>query len=271
MKQLIVCVLIGLVGTTLACAEKGDGVKKGTPFTPKVTREYLVAHGFKKVADDPGIFAQEHVRLGNVLGDLGVPLASLRLTANASPDSDVRTAEVGGIYVVVEAEGKRNKGRAVRSLLDNPDTICTVRVVLNPPSARRYLRTDSTPRLRIRSVTVPEDGAKSLNVTFELAATGKKPLAIAKRDFDGSLTRNNLDRDLECGVRFSEESPQIISVSPSKPIVLRVTVYFNADLLSGEYVLRLRIGGGKGREPQSFDYEWEGQEYLSDNFKFVVK
>jgi hypothetical protein len=271
MKHVMVGVLFGCLGMTLACSQKEDDLKQQVPPGSKITREYLLSHGFNESDDSPATFTREHVRLQDVLRDLGCPLAALHPTVNQDSHSDKRTADVQGIYVIVDAEVFDNKDYVGKHSLDNPDAICTVRVFLKQIPERKYLKTDSVPRLRIKSVTVPEDGAKSLHVTFELAATGQKPLAIAKHDFLSSLTGTNLPSYPILGVGFPDEAPEIISLSPSKPIVLRVTVPLDAGVPSGEYVLRIRIGSIKSRGPQRFDYDWQGREYLSENFKFVIK
>ncbi len=39
---------------------------------------------------------------------------------------------------------------------------------------------------------------------------------------------------------------------------------------SGEYALQIVILAGK-RQKQTVDYEWEGREHLSNEYKFVIK
>jgi hypothetical protein len=274
MIGVVASVVFALVGSSFANAQSGDDSKK--PSTPNVTREYLLAHGFKQLTDNPDRFEREHVRLRDVLGDLGVPLAFLRPTVNQSENSDIRTAHPPGLYIIVRSEVRDRNGRVRSRSLDDPDAICSVHVWRNPTPLREYLKTDSVPSVRIKSVTTPQSGAKSLDVTIEVAARGTKPLAIPQGEFQSSLTGDKLPPYTGFGVVFSEETPQPITVEPSKPVVLRITVPLDASLgvrlVSGkEYVLRIKIGFTKPG-PQRFDYEWaRGRPCSSNDVKFIVE
>ena len=198
-------------------------MKKNTPSVPRVTPKYLVAHGFKEMPGEASVFMREHVRLDDVLGDLGVPLASLRPTVNQPAHSDVRTAHFNGLYVLVRSEVRDRKGRIVEHSLDGPDAICTVQISFQGPK-HEYLKTDSSPRMHIKSVLVPEDHSKPLQVDFELRAAGKKPVAILQSNFHVYLAGGSIPPHTGLDSSFPEKTPQIIIVSSGKPAVFRLSV-----------------------------------------------
>jgi hypothetical protein len=263
MKRAVAGILFCVLGLSLACARKGNDMTPEAPSSPKITREYLLAHGFKQSADGPAAFIREHAPLRDVLHDLNIPLKSLRPMVNQPDHSDERTAVVDGIGVNFRSEVRDKDGNVIDRSLDKADAICTVEVWFQSPK-REYLKTDSTPRLRIKSVDVPDDHTKPLMVTFELAATGKKPVAISQRDFDIDLTGGDIPPYTGFGFLFPKGTPEIIVISPAKPVVFTLSVLMNTipthRLSSGEYALLVRIGSFKSREPQCFDYEWEGAE-----------
>jgi hypothetical protein len=183
MKRAIVVVLLGLMAASLACAQKENAMKrKSAPSAPTVTREYLLAHGFKESADHPGAFAQEHVRLRDVLRDLGFRLSDLSPAVNAQRSNEVLTVEARGMYVLIRPEFRDSKqamgSGVVEEPLDDVDLLCAVRVWLNSAPRRRNLPTESAPQLTVKSVVVPSDRSKPLQVTFVLTADGKTPLAL---------------------------------------------------------------------------------------------
>lgn len=279
MKHVVLGVLVGLCCMSLAYAQKGDDMKKSTPSPPKVTPEYLLAHGFKQATDVPNLFVAEHVRLADVAGTIGFRLSDLWPADNAQRPYEVLTVETRGTYVIVRPEFQDSKGRFVqnpiddRNPIDNPNTLCQVHVSFQGPK-REYLKTDSSPRMRIKAVLVPEDHSEPLQVDFDLSATGKKPVAIWRSNFHVHLTGGSISPGTLFGFSFPKGAPYKIIVSPGKPTVFRIRVVV-ADLVGslspGEYALRIRIGEIKSREPQRFDYEWEGQEHWSNEYKFVVK
>jgi hypothetical protein len=141
MKQLIVILLYLLFGITLACSEKKDNAMQNTPYTLKLTSEYLLAHGFKH-SDDPNtpdIYELEKIRLGDVARDLGFSITALKTTAGQNADEDVRTVIIDNIYIIIqnklEKESEEWKsGKWVfggSHALDNPKSICKATVILN--------------------------------------------------------------------------------------------------------------------------------------------
>ncbi len=273
MKQVMMGILFGLMGASLACAQKGDDMKKSMPSTPKVIRKYLLTHGFKQSTTDSDIYNREHVRLADVARDLGFSVKDLQPTLNQYSHSDVRTVKVSDLTFVVKSEVRDKNGNIVGGSLDNPDAICTISVSLLQVPVREYAKTDSSPRMCIKSVVVPEDRSKPLQITFELASTGKKPVAMLQSDFQIRLTGGNIPPYTRFGNSFPEGTPQIIAIAPGKPVVFKLCVPVDemGSLSAGKYVVRIRIGNLKWREPQRFDYEWEGREHLSNEYKFVIK
>ncbi len=251
-------------------------MKNVAPSTPRITSEYLLAHGFKQSATDPDTYNREHVRLAEIARDLGFSAKDLRPTLNQSNYSDVRTVKVGDLTFVVKTEVRDKNEKIVSKSLDKPDAICTVCVSLNsPPPVRERLKTDSVPCLHIKSVEMPKDTSKPWQITFELAATGKKPVAISQGDFRVRVTRKAPPPlDVCIYLLFPEKTPAIITVLPSKPMIFTVGVPpdpIPEDLrASGEYALQVVISAGK-RQEQTIDYEWQGTGYSSEKYKFVIK
>jgi hypothetical protein len=182
-----------------------------------------------------------------------------------------------GFHLWVESTVRVNDGVV---WLNDPNAICSARVLLNPRARpTTYLKTDSTPRMRIKSAVVPKDRSKSLEVTFELSADGKRLLVIAQNQFYIQLTtRGTSPGDIPpVGVSFPKGTPDRIAVSPGKQITLTVnaaSTLWNpvtrtpwSDLPPGEYVLVVRVGFDKD---QAFDYQWMG-EWTSEEYKLVVK
>ena len=125
---------------------------------PKLTREYLLANGFKQSAKNPDSFTVESVRLGDISKKLNFPLSALRRTVSSAPESDMRIVTVRDMEFVVRSEVHGPDFRAVERSFKSPDTLCTVGVSLEkrvPP--KPPLKSDSTPRVQVKSVTVPKD------------------------------------------------------------------------------------------------------------------
>jgi hypothetical protein len=261
-----------LVFASLTCAEEGKSVEKTTKPTPKVTRDYLLARGYKELANRDGALAKEHAGLRTVLEDLGISRASLRPTLNQPPHSDERAADVGGLYVIVSSEVKDDQGRILLDSLDDPNAICTVLVWFQGPK-REYAKTDSSPLIRIKSVAVPDDHSQPLQIEFDLSAIGKKPVAILQNDFQVYMEGGGIPPQSGFLASFPKKTPGAIVVSPGKSAVFRLSVHvaFAEWLSPGEYGARIRIGPAKQRERQRLDYEWEGEEHWSNEYKFVVK
>src|SRR5262249_41197180 len=159
-------------------------------------------------ADSPGTFAREHVRLNDVLRDLGLPAAALRSTVNQSAHSDIRTANAPGVYAVIRSEVRDDKGRIVAKSLDKLDSICSVRVALKQLHDRKYIKTDGAPTLRIKAVE-PDSRSELLHVILEVSTTGKKPLAIPHSDFQSRLTGKGLPTYSGFGLVFPEDTSKV--------------------------------------------------------------
>ena len=214
---------------------------------------------------------------------LGFQITALRPTVSQPPNSDMRQGLVEGKQVLVQSEVRDEKGRIVRKSLDKPDAICTVYVSLKkyvPP--KPPLRSDSTPRVQVKSVTVPKDRAKPLQVTFELAADGKTPVGLIQGQFNAYIMQGD-SQAFTGTVQFPARSVHRVLVKPGSPITYTVTAPDEGTIAEGEwkgldpgkYTLRVVIEGVGLVKGMGFDYLWlEGQprdrKVESNKFEFTV-
>ena len=267
-----------LGGTTSSAAEsaasrdKKEGrLMESTATMPEVTREYLLANGFKQPRNDPNVFALAGVRLGDVARKLGFAITSLRPVPSSPPDQDVRHVFLGDAHCVVKSQPVIDPNhRLIRRKLNNPDVVCDVTVSFGKPAASPFAP-DGSPHMKIKSVTVPQDRTKPIQATVELTTDGKKPLGIDPMRvhiclFDGE------DRVFygEALVPETARRPTF-SVDPGKAVSLAVSSSTNSgdgklwsDLAPGKYILCVVVGTEKGNEPK-FDYEWVGKHYPGRN------
>ena len=96
--RMIMGIVLGLDGMSLACTPKGDHAMQSPPSTARVTPDYLLSHGFRQSATAPHIFELEQVRLGDIAHKLGFALADLRATPNQPWHSDVRIVRIKDLY-----------------------------------------------------------------------------------------------------------------------------------------------------------------------------
>jgi hypothetical protein len=164
--------------------------------------------------------------------------------------------------------------------LDDPNAVCTVSYALYQVRGPEHLKTDSTPRVRITSVTVPRDPEKGMQVSFELAADGKTPLSVGQNEILVGFARGGQSpRDFpRLPESFPPGTPSRIRVSSRKPTVLTITTFSNtcprtggswSDLPAGQYLLCVGIASADPEGPR-FDYHWEGIT-ISDDYKLVIK
>ena len=275
MRYLNIALISGLIFAPLALsaaeAVKSNGEKLSVEVTekPKLTRENLLAHGFKQSEKNKDSFVAEHARLGDVKSALGFQITALRPTVSQSRHSDVRQGLVEGKQVLVKSEVRDEKGRIVPGSLDKPDAICTVYISLKnyvPP--KPPLRSDSTPRVRLKSVTVPKDRAKPLQVAFELSADGKTPVGLIQGQFNAYIMQGD-SQAFTGTVQFPDTSaPQRVLVKPGSPITYTVSVPDEPTILEGQwkgldpgkYTLQVIVEGVGLEKGMGFDYLWlEGQ------------
>jgi hypothetical protein len=278
MRRLILCIFVGWLGASSACAQKGVDIVKDTAQpsgkdAPKVTREFLLAHGFKESSEYPGDFVLSKVRLKGVARELGFPLSSLEYVVNVT--GEIRTVKIRDREFTIESATLDENGFFVPGSLDGPDSLCTVSVSLANIEERQHIKSDSIPRLRIRSVVVPKQDSEPLQVTFDLSAEGKSP--VAARQWNFKLFCTIADRSpIWVSLVFPKGTPDPIIVRPGKPMTFTVTTKSApipdrtwSSLPTGKY--RLHVGIWKWKPgPQSFDYEWMGRGARSDEYKLVV-
>jgi hypothetical protein len=141
MKRLAIFLLLGAFGVASACAEKKDSSMKNNSNGINVTREYLLAHGFKESEDrdTPDVYELGKVRLGDVARDLGFAVTSLKPVPGQCAYEDVRTVVAGDMHVRVENKLDKDTEEAKEGKwvfggyhpLDNPDSTCKATVILN--------------------------------------------------------------------------------------------------------------------------------------------
>jgi len=314
MKRVIVGFLFGILAFALGCAQKPEmptdspdsagrpeKATQGDGPTPKLTREFLLAHGFKLSPGSEDLYELKNVRLGDVSRDLGFPLVAFD-PARSQPimNSDCRYVPVRGRSVRVHAEAFKSTvtGDAASwagatmvpkvrygetpirtGSLDDPNALCSVFALLKPEPGPEYRETESCPRLRIISATFVRDRPKQLQATFELAAEGKTPLCISRGEiFMGFAPKGKSPRDLSpLSFSYAEGTPREITLLPGKSITLTVTTSHAdygprwarfADLPAGEFLLCVGIAAGE--QFPRFDYHWTGIA-ISDDHKLVVK
>ncbi len=145
MRCLNIALISGLIfvphALSAAEAAKSNGEKLSVEVTekPKLTREYLLANGFKQSAKNPDSFTVESVRLGDISKKLNFPLSALRRTISSAPESDMRIVTVRDMEFVVRSEVHGPDFREVERFYENPDTLCTVGVSLKNPCPRSRL------------------------------------------------------------------------------------------------------------------------------------
>jgi hypothetical protein len=284
MKRIIMFVLFGFCGITLACSGKKDKVMQNPSSLQKVIHEYLLAHGFKQSVDPDthDLYELENVHLADVARDLNFPLSSLRQVPSRPPDLDERSVEVG-MYIIIQSELRKVPESGEVSMggyhsLDDPNAICMARVWLNYVPPKPHLETDSTPRLNIKSIKVTEDSSKPLQITFEISADGTLPVAIRKLDFYLIINRKGESGHLNPEIIFPEGTPDYITVKPNNPITL--TAYLPGDYLpekkfkEGEYIIQIALDAGKPSE-QYIDYQWDhriiSNHFISNNYNVTIK
>ncbi len=275
--------MAGYGAESAASRDKKEGDLESASATPKLTRENLSAHGFKQSEKNEDSFVAEHARLGDVESALGFQITSLRPTVSQDMNSDSRYGLVEGKQVLVISEVRDEKGRIVRKSLDKPDAVCTVYAWVKkyvPP--KPPLRSDSTPRVQVKSVTVPRDRAKPLQVTFELAADGKTPVGLIQDQFHVYVIQGD-SQAFTGTVQFPAHSVHRVLVKPESPITYTVSVPDEPTILEGgwkgldpgKYTLQVIIEGGGLWKGMGFDYLWlegepHGQKVESKKYEFTV-
>ena len=125
MRYLNIALISGLIFAPLALsaaeAAKSNGEKLSVEVTekPKLTRENLLAHGFKQSEKNKDPFVAEHARLGDVDRALGFQITALRPTVSQAPAFGQRQVALSkGSRSWFRSEVRDEKGRIVRKSLD---------------------------------------------------------------------------------------------------------------------------------------------------------
>jgi hypothetical protein len=247
-------------------------------------RDFLLVKGFTPDPEQPECFTLAHVRLKDAAEALGFSLASLRVMPSLPYDTDIRTVVVRGwVFNVVSDDWVA--GSCPRFVAE-PDTLCTIGVSLTPGSIYRApmppLPTDSSPRLRIKSVTLAKSGHGQFRIAFEVSVDGTQPLVLARWQFKAYLFREGARLFRET-LDFPSGAGETVTVRPGGPLVLTAGVPVRATTLGrdrvgstpGVYSLRVVIAGDPGMKGKRLDYMWLGgkpgkREVSSDDFEIRI-
>jgi len=143
--------------------------------------------------------------------------------------------------------------------------------------ADRYLPAESDPKLEIKGIAVPKDRSQPLDVTFELAAQGRRngPVAISQQQLSLHISTKDEPYLFVSDLQFPKSTPSVFVVEPGKPTKLSAKSSSDrfhdnrpwSALPPGKYRVRVYINSGKSLE---FDYQWLGSTYSAD-FELTVE
>jgi hypothetical protein len=276
MKILINIIFLGFCLISLSCSGKKDVSVEKTSTPPKITREYLLARGFKQSATDLDAYELENAHLKDVAQTLGFPIAALKMVQSRPINLDIRDIELpDSVYVEIMSKiPEIGKPLALAfHPLNDPNAICTATVWLKYVPPRELLKAESTPRISIKSVSVPKDRSQPLEISFELAVIGKTPLAFSKTQFRILIsTEEDQHSAYFFATSFSKDTPEPIIVLPEKAITLKVaTKYLKlqnqlSDLEARDYNICINITPARANH---YDYQAVGQTY-SEEYKFSL-
>jgi len=140
-------------------------------------------------------------------------------------------------------------------------------------AVHRHVNAESSPRLRIKSVAIPQERSLPLRITLELAADGDTTIAVSQQQFSVQLFTDEQLAAFISNASFATNAPLILRVSPHEPVTIILTTSADrftrrlwSDVPPGKYLLRVYINSSKRRQ---FDSQWLGQTH-SDGYKLEV-
>jgi hypothetical protein len=234
----------------------------------KITSDFLLSHGFIQEDNDRQFYKLSAVLLKNAAKDLGFSLEKMYTPPNGHPSlPDLRIVQIRDLHFVIRAD-KPNES------LNNPDTICSISVSLNQIKTKDYLKTQSYPSLKIKSVIKPKASSQPLQVTLEITAIGKTPVALGQNQFSVRIFTDDEPCRFLGNASFETNTAQIFKVEPQKPLIISMSASTNrlgkqehwSDLPSGNYQLSVDVNSGKD---QKFDYQWLGVSY-TDTYPLLI-
>ena len=268
MRQFALLFLSAAVVISITHARCISETTEPTSAMPILTREYLIAHGFKPSPKDPDAFKAENVRLGDIAKGLGFGLASLHPAfANARPGDEWFSVVVQRFLVHIRPEPRPPVSRGKHARSRDPDRICTVWLSKYIPP-KPPIPTDGNPCLKITSVTLPKDRKGPLVVAFELSTDGKTSLIL----FPNEQLSVRLFKGETCvylGRPSLKDFTELVTVKPGKPAHLIIRASENSivadpdsppapdqwqDLAPGKYTLRVVAASTMKRT--AIDYLW---------------
>jgi hypothetical protein len=268
--------------------KKGENLAKSEAKPPELTQDYLLAHGFKQSKKERDSFEAKGVRLADVASVLGFRISAVRHAISNPPDRDEAYVIVQEKRIVLRTEKADAKGNIVRLTPKHPDALCTVEISLKkyvPPLPP--LKTDSNPRVTVKSVVVPKDRTKPLQVTYEIAAEGKLPLGLLFNQVYVRLTlKDSVLRETDGP--FSDGCEEFTYlIKPGSPRTFTVKVPDDSALEDGDwdglhpgkdkYAVQVGIDGRSVLKGEAFDYSWVNGRPRGDckveskKFEFTVR
>jgi hypothetical protein len=267
MKPIVaLCFAIGLLGCEQTMIEPTH-----RQALLAITKESLLANGFKQSTSEPEVVAAEDIPLEDLLELLGVTRDALKPTMNPPPDKDIRTIDKGGFHFIVTAS--MEDATPPDRPLDMHKAICSVSAFAWVDTRPKYAGPDGHPDLVLLKVDRRIEGGRRLEFYCRMGTSGHTPLAIRKSQLAVGLARPGtaiiagFDVFYYCrNATFLSEVPDVITVSPSHPITFVIAAGPDADFREmgrladmprGEYDADLAVF--PQRKSQAFDYHWQGE------------
>ena len=154
---------------------------------------------------------------------------------------------------------------------------CTGLLCFGAPDSHtqtNFLPPHARPSVQITNAVFFDGATPSLQLTFELAAVGKTPIALAQEQFTATISKSRWSFDGE--LALPGRASKILTANPGKPeLVKAIVTVENSEAQSdrrlklspGRYTVQLFFGSGRRRR---FDYQYLGVGH-SNSFEFEVK
>ncbi len=141
---------------------------------------------------------------------------------------------------------------------------------------KTFRRTQSSPELKVVSVSTPTNASQPLIVQLDLSVkSGKDPISVSPEWLTVKIYRPKDEWNIifDGDVQFVGTNNTIATVESEKISKLTLAIYSDrftkrklSNLLKGKYRLRVYLNGSKTPE---HDYQWLGQTY-SAGFDFEM-
>ena len=278
-----VILVVGLLGICQRGEKSEEHTTRPEKVLPQMTRERLLACGFKESATARAWFVATNVQLSEIARVLGFSENDLQPSLGQRPGTDSCYLNFTTGYLLARSGFPDGDGSAVPPRRPGAKPLYTVYVSLIPRP--QYAVPDDKAHVRVLSVSVPPGAPRTLEVTFEMWCDGKTPVWFARSDFAVNLKEVGAspeDFSWTCDVTL-QKAPEIISLSPRKPVRLSVSVSGEFTKVSGWSNMRrtlaafpaggyrLVMGAGSDqRLSRRFDFESK-EGALSAEYHFELK